>query len=117
MLDATHIEEFKKILIAEKARIEQVLSDNGPKDSTIPENYRTSYPEYGQDGESNAIEVSDYEDTVAVEHTLEEKLLTIDGALERIDKGTYGICQECGQEIPFERLKALPEASVCANHL
>ncbi|HLD20357.1 MAG TPA: TraR/DksA C4-type zinc finger protein [Patescibacteria group bacterium] len=117
MLDTTHIEEFKKILITEKTRIEHVLSNNGVKDADIPENYRTSYPEYGEDGESNAIEVSDYEDTVAVEHTLEETLLTIDRALERIDKGTYGICEQCGQEIPFERLKALPAAFVCANHL
>ncbi len=117
MLDQTHIEEFKQRLITEKARIEAVLSDSGEKDTDIAENYRTSYPEYGEDGESNAIEVSDYEDSVAVEHTLEETLLTIDRALERIDKGTYGVCEQCGQEIPFERLKALPAASVCANHL
>ena len=34
-------------------------------------------------------------------------------ALERIDKGTFGRCQECGKEIPRERLQALPYTPYC----
>ncbi|HAZ16721.1 MAG: hypothetical protein A3H59_03920 [Candidatus Jacksonbacteria bacterium RIFCSPLOWO2_02_FULL_43_9] len=116
MLDQIFIEECRQALLAEKSRIEGILSDTGKKDPAIPENYKTSYPEYGEDGESNAIEVSDYEDAMAVEHTLEEQLLNIDRAIARMEQGTYGICEQCGQEIPLERLKALPTASVCANH-
>lgn len=34
-------------------------------------------------------------------------------ALERIEQGTYGRCERCGNEIPGERLDALPTATLC----
>ncbi len=37
-------------------------------------------------------------------------ILDIEDALKRIENGTYGICQESGEPIPFERLKAIPTA-------
>jgi len=37
----------------------------------------------------------------------------IDDALQRLDDGTYGICQECHQPISAARLKVLPFASMC----
>lgn len=44
----------------------------------------------------------------------EKRLLTkIDQALERIEKGTFGICEECGQEIGSKRLEARPVTTMC----
>ena len=44
----------------------------------------------------------------------ERKLITkIRKALEKIDEGTYGICEECGEEIGFKRLEARPVATLC----
>ena len=37
----------------------------------------------------------------------------IDRALAKMDAGTYGVCERCGQPIPKARLKALPYASLC----
>jgi DnaK suppressor protein len=34
-------------------------------------------------------------------------------ALERVEKGTYGRCIRCGEEIPFGRLQHVPEALLC----
>lgn len=36
-------------------------------------------------------------------------------ALERIEAGDYGTCENCGVEIPMERLEALPSASLCVS--
>lgn len=36
-------------------------------------------------------------------------------ALDRIEGGTFGICQECGEEISEERLKARPVTTLCIN--
>ena len=36
-------------------------------------------------------------------------------ALHRVDEGTYGVCENCGKEIPKERLEALPYARYCAR--
>ncbi len=46
----------------------------------------------------------------------ERKLMTkIDEALERIDNGEYGFCEECGIEIGVERLIARPTATLCID--
>ena len=44
----------------------------------------------------------------------EQKLLKkIDEALDRIAQGTFGICESCGGEISFKRLKARPVTTLC----
>ncbi|MGH2360831.1 MAG: RNA polymerase-binding protein DksA, partial [bacterium] len=44
----------------------------------------------------------------------EQKLLKkIDEALDRLSTNTYGICERCGQEIPYKRLKARPVTTLC----
>lgn len=40
-------------------------------------------------------------------------LYHLDQALERIENGTYGDCQECGEPIGKERLEAVPHARLC----
>lgn len=44
----------------------------------------------------------------------EQKLLKkIDEALDRITNGTFGICESCGEEISYKRLKARPVTTYC----
>jgi YteA family regulatory protein len=49
------------------------------------------------------------------EHT-EKELEEINEALHAIEEGTYGICRECGADIPLERLEAIPTTDRCINH-
>lgn len=44
-----------------------------------------------------------------------ERLLQhqIQAALSRLDEGTFGICQECGEDIPLKRLEAQPTSALC----
>ncbi len=44
-----------------------------------------------------------------------EKLQNIDEALKRIKEGTYGECDECGDDIELERLMALPFTRLCLD--
>jgi DnaK suppressor protein len=44
-----------------------------------------------------------------------EKLHAIDEALLRIEDGEYGVCEECEEEIPLGRLKAMPFARHCVR--
>ncbi|MFD2613094.1 TraR/DksA C4-type zinc finger protein [Paenibacillus gansuensis] len=46
----------------------------------------------------------------------QENLGEIDQALERMEEGTYGVCEECGKPIPYERLEAMPAARCCIDH-
>jgi RNA polymerase-binding transcription factor DksA len=56
-----------------------------------------------------------FEQEVAISllETEEQRLEEIAAALERIEKGTFGRCQECNKEISKERLRAIPYARLC----
>lgn len=43
------------------------------------------------------------------------ELSRINQALHRIDAGTFGICEECEDEIPLKRLRVRPDAALCLN--
>ena len=42
-----------------------------------------------------------------------DKLLQIERALTRIENGTYGVCESCGQQVGKMRLMAFPRATLC----
>jgi RNA polymerase-binding protein DksA len=50
---------------------------------------------------------------LSIEENEERLLREIDAALGRIDAGTFGVCTTCGQQVPTERLEALPWAARC----
>ena len=52
---------------------------------------------------------------IGVGRTLEENLSRIDRALAKLDDGTYGRCDECGEPIAPGRLEALPESVLCVR--
>jgi len=46
----------------------------------------------------------------------ERKLISkIDKAVERVEDGTFGLCDECGEDIEFKRLMARPVATLCVE--
>jgi RNA polymerase-binding protein DksA len=50
-----------------------------------------------------------------LEETEEQHLSHIEGALNRIEAGTYGICTNCGRPIGVERLEAMPWVTLCID--
>ena len=52
---------------------------------------------------------------IAVVETLRSNLKDVDRALERIDDGTYGLCERCGKPIDPDRLEARPWALLCMD--
>ena len=55
----------------------------------------------------------EYEFNLSLLHNQEQTLGEIRDALDRIDKGTYGKCEECHEAIPRARLQALPYTRYC----
>jgi RNA polymerase-binding protein DksA len=42
-----------------------------------------------------------------------ERLEEVEQALSRIEAGTFGVCESCGENIPARRLERIPTASLC----
>lgn len=54
---------------------------------------------------------------IALNEHAEKELEDINEALHAIEEGTYGICTQCGRDISFERLKAMPTTDRCFEHV
>ena len=63
----------------------------------------------------HASEMLDREVDESLEENAELLVRDIDQALRKIDDGTYGKCERCGQDIPEERLDAVPYATLCVS--
>jgi DnaK suppressor protein len=74
---------------------------------------QTKWQDLGNKDEDNAVEVADYQDNISLERNLETSLEKIKIALQKIEAGTYGICEKCGRPIEEARLSAYPEAADC----
>lgn len=63
----------------------------------------------------SARALSDVETHANLIERAEEKLRAMDFALNLLERGRYGICTECSDEIPWERLRTLPFAAYCVD--
>ena len=65
-------------------------------------------------GETEHLVVAEQKEVAARLDALADRSIEeIDEAIERLDAGTYGACVDCGQQIPVERLQAVPAAPCC----
>ena len=83
--------------------IEELMREN-----TDPPARRARGPEDGADGS-----MEQYERDMSLIINEQQLREQIAAALQRIDEGTYGTCEKCGQPIAEERLEALPFAMQC----
>lgn len=118
---ALDLNYFKKKLEDEKNRLEKELSEIAKRN---PQNLRDWEPmpaEAGRDIRiSESTELADafeeFQNRSAIEIHLEERLTEVMAALERIKKGTYGICEICKEKIDEKRLEANAPAATCVKH-
>lgn len=63
--------------------------------------------------EDSPTEAEGHERVVATKRELEQRLREVEDALDKIQKGDFGKCKNCGKAISRERLDALPTAKYC----
>ena len=69
--------------------------------------------EHDPEGATIGFERAQLDATIA---STSEQIARLRSALERIDAGTYGVCEVCGQPIPEARLEVRPDATRCVQH-
>jgi DnaK suppressor protein len=67
----------------------------------------------GEDSVDAAADIYEREKTLAIVQTLENKLESIDRALQLAERGGYGVCELCGKPIDPARLEIMPTATTC----
>jgi len=65
--------------------------------------------------EEEATETAELENRMALEKRILDQLAGVKNALKKFEKGTYGLCESCGEPIDPARLEALPQATMCMS--
>jgi DnaK suppressor protein len=111
-VNAVEVAEFRELLEGERARISEALA------MMREDGQRTMEDEVGVPGGVGADTASftfERELGSGLADGAEQTLAQIEHALARLDAGTYGFCERCGEPINPERLLARPAATLCIN--
>ncbi len=106
-LKKADIERFKKRLEEMRNQMTNLLRDS--KEDVKAVDQAKGYSQHQADEGTD-----DFNRTISLQVSNEEfnVLRQIERALEKIDEDTYGICDVTGEEIPIQRLEAIPYATM-----
>lgn len=111
MREDLDVEYFRNLLLQELSRLEEerefLRKSSSDMDGNLPED-----AESDEDTADLASSLMDKEMDMSVEEEIEETLLSIEHALQKMEDGTYGICDVSGKPIPRGRLELIPWASL-----
>lgn len=113
MLSQAFVKEMEAELRKEEERIKAELHEFATENPKNTDDYDAKFPNMGDKEDENAEEVATFSTNLALERSLESNLRDVEKALERIAKGTYGICKYCNKPIDEKRLRARASSSSC----
>jgi DnaK suppressor protein len=113
-LSRKELSEFRRLLEDERVRLLEELEameEHTPEvEDQVGMDIGGGYDEDLADVASSTFE---REKGLALESSVQQMLAQVEEALARIEDGTYGICQRCGDPIDIARLRVLPFATLC----
>ncbi len=108
-MNAKELSKLKKKLLDERARLLNTAAASRKSEFAI------QTEDLADEADLTSVELSQ-----GVVFTLREKeqrtLAEIDEALQRMEDGSYGCCEECDVEIGAKRLEIFPTARLCITH-
>jgi DnaK suppressor protein len=108
----TEIADLRDQLAAEVAALR---ADIDRAESDIASRLGDAVGDAGDDQADVGAKTFEREHELALTHNARELLAQTEHALERIDAGTYGTCESCGEAIGKARLQAFPRAVLCVT--
>jgi len=109
------IKHFEERLLHERARVLKKLGHYGEAFANTPQASDGDLSAYSFHMADQGTDAMEREKAFLFASKEGRFLFHIDEALRRLyrDPGKFGLCQECGEELGFERLDALPHARLC----
>lgn len=85
------------------------------REESIEKDIRHTDGALDADFEEQAVQQENDQVLDALDSITRAEIAAIDGALARIQKGTFGVCLACGQSIEHARIRAVPTTDKCIN--
>jgi DnaK suppressor protein len=114
-LAKTTVERFRKRLDDERIRLEAQIAEyeREIEEARMTESSSDRSPDPGN-AEASSMKL-EYAKELSIEQNTLDLLGKVQRALDRIEKGEYGLCETCGKAIPIERLDVLPYSTQCVE--
>lgn len=110
------LEELRANLGAESDSLEEELAAHGKISGGDWQGTSSEQKGAEPDPIDAADQIEELVTNVPLVEELEKRLHEVKDALEKMDKGTYGMCETCKEPIPSKRLVANPAARTCVAH-
>ena len=107
--------ELKKVRQQLQSDIDGLTTDINEAESAIAERLSDAVGDAGDDTADAGAKTFQREHELALTQNARELLAASRRALARIDDGTFGVCESCGQPIGKARLQAFPRATLCVT--
>jgi len=105
------MDEIRSTLTSERQELVRQLEELG---ATEGGNLRSDVEFPGSFADAGAA-TAERSEIIGMIQSLTHRVRTVDRAIAKIDGGTYGTCDRCGEPIPEARLEARPESVFCVD--
>lgn len=114
-LTEDQMDDLRANLEAERDSLEEELAEHGRK---VSRDWQGTSGSQGTEPDPNdsADNIEELSTNIPLVEELETRHKEIGKALGKMEGGSYGICEVCHKEIPFDRLEANPAAATCVEH-
>jgi DnaK suppressor protein len=107
--------ELRKVRQQLQAEIDGLAADINAAESAIAERLGDAVGDAGDDQADAGAKTFQREHELALTQNARDLLELSERALARMDDGSFGVCQSCGQAIGKARLQAFPRATLCVT--
>lgn len=108
-METVRIEHFRQLLLDERAALEQLAQTGSEAAATV----ELDQSRVGRLSRMDAMQGQAM--SVEMNNRRRERLRRIAAALERMESGDFGLCEDCGEAIALGRLEFDPAASLCID--
>ena len=112
-MEQNKIEHYKKLLLREKKRIEDMLKKMQGNHPGAMEEYGTELSSYDNHPADLGTEMFMMEHDKGLKNKNEDIIYEIENSIEKLKSGDYGICEGCGVNIEEDRLELIPYTKLC----
>ncbi|MDP3646220.1 MAG: TraR/DksA C4-type zinc finger protein [bacterium] len=117
-ISQVEIDEFREMLEVEEANLVEELASHGRVQSETGDWQGSSSGLEGTEADPTdaADQIEELITNVPLVEELEARHTEVEDAIEKMDQGIYGLCEDCNKPISLDRLKANPAARTCVEH-
>lgn len=114
LFDRQALEQIKEALIGQRAELADQLQAEAQAFSSSESEVATDVRSDENPAEAGTA-TFEREKHLSIANNVQDLIVKSSKALQKIDQGSYGICESCGKPISEDRLKALPHAVMCID--